>query len=81
MPVTALALIVVAAFIHAGWNFLVKRANGGVAFVWLYSAASAVLYAPIVIWLLITDPPTHYGPLHWLLIGVSGALHLLYAVS
>ena len=33
MPVSALALVVAAAFIHAYWNLLVKRAEGGAAFV------------------------------------------------
>lgn len=81
MSATALALVVIGAFIHAYWNLLVKRATGGVAFVWLFSLATAVLYAPIVLLLLVVDPPRHYGGMHWLLILISGALHLLYAVT
>jgi drug/metabolite transporter (DMT)-like permease len=81
MSTTALALVVIGAFIHAFWNLLVKRAVGGVAFVWLFSLASAVLYAPIVVALLVFDPPQHYGYMQWLLILISGALHLLYAVT
>ena len=81
MSATALALVVVAAFIHAYWNFLVKRAAGGVAFIWLFSLATAVLYAPIIILLLAVDPPEHYGGMHWLLILISGMLHLLYAIT
>src|SRR5688572_30672417 len=80
MSFGALALIVVAAFIHAYWNFLVKRAAGSSAFVWLFSLASAVLYAPLVIVLLIVDPPD-YGSKQWAIIVASGFLHLLYAVS
>ena len=34
----ALALILAAAFIHATWNFLLKRSGGGTAFVWLFGA-------------------------------------------
>ncbi len=33
----ALALVLVAAFAHAGWNALSKRAPGGAAFVWSQS--------------------------------------------
>jgi len=80
VSVTALALIVIAAFIHAYWNFLVKRADGGAAFVWLYSAATAVMYAPVIALLVIIDPP-RYDALQWLLILVSGVLHLLYAIT
>ena len=80
MPLTALGLIVAAAFIHAYWNLLVKRAAGGTAFVWLFSLASAVIYAPVVLLLVVLDPP-RYDALQWLLVLVSGVLHLLYAVT
>src|SRR5689334_4705248 len=80
MPLTALGLIVAAAFIHASWNLLVKRAEGGGAFVWLFSLASAVLYAPIVVALMLIQPP-HYGAFEIGLILSSGVLHLLYAIT
>lgn len=80
MSATALGLIVVAAFIHAWWNFLVKRAAGGTAFVWLFSLATAILYAPIIVVLIIFDPP-QYGALQWLLILSSGVLHLIYFIT
>jgi hypothetical protein len=74
MPLSALILIVAAAFIHAWWNLLVKRAAGGAAFVWLFSLASAVLYAPVVIVLWAIEPP-QYGWLEYALILSSGILH------
>ena len=43
----ALALILVAAFIHATWNFLNKKASGHGTFTWLVAVLSAVLYAPL----------------------------------
>jgi len=49
----ALVLILVAAFIHATWNYLLKRSGGGTAFVWLFATLSALLYAPLaaaVLW-------------------------------
>lgn len=80
MALFALSLILLASFIHAGWNLLAKRAAGGVIFVWLYSVASFVLYAPLVLYIVVTDRP-EIGALGWALIVSSGVLHLLYAVT
>ena len=80
MPLAALALVVGAAFIHAYWNLLVKRAQGGPAFVWLFSFATAVLYAPVIA-VLVWIEPLAYGWREWALIFSSGLLHLLYAVT
>ena len=80
MSTTALAFVVAAAFIHAYWNLLVKRAEGGAAFVWLFSLASALLYAPVIVVLVLIEP-LDYGPLAYALIFSSGILHLLYAVT
>jgi drug/metabolite transporter (DMT)-like permease len=50
MSPTAIVLIVVAAFAHAGWNLSAKRAGaGGVVFVWLYMALTVVLMVPIAV--------------------------------
>jgi drug/metabolite transporter (DMT)-like permease len=43
----ALTLIVSAAFIHATWNLLNKRASGHATFTWLVAVSSALLYAPL----------------------------------
>jgi drug/metabolite transporter (DMT)-like permease len=80
MSLTALALVLTAAFIHAYWNLLVKRAEGGAAFVWLFCLSSAVLYAPVVLVLVIIEP-LDYGPLAYVLIFSSGILHLVYAMA
>jgi drug/metabolite transporter (DMT)-like permease len=80
MPVSALALVISAAFIHAYWNLLLKRAEGGPAIVWLFSLASAAVYAPVVLILVIVDPP-QYGLAEYGLIISSGVLHLLYALT
>jgi drug/metabolite transporter (DMT)-like permease len=79
MSLTALALVVVAAFIHAYWNLLVKRADGAPAFVWMFSLWSALWYAPLVVALVIIEP-LEYGWREYALILSSGILHLAYAV-
>jgi len=43
----ALALILAAAFIHASWNLLNKRASGHATFTWIVAVLSAVFYAPV----------------------------------
>jgi drug/metabolite transporter (DMT)-like permease len=49
---TALALVLVAALLHAGWNALTKRAKDPLAFLWSSMGVAAVGLAPIalVIW-------------------------------
>ena len=73
----ALALVLAAAFIHASWNYLLKRSGGGNAFVWLFAALSAVLYAPLalaVVWW--TRPPLGWMALALML--ASAILHTAY---
>jgi drug/metabolite transporter (DMT)-like permease len=41
-----LGLILGAAFLHASWNFLLKRTGGGGSFVWLSSLLTTLIYAP-----------------------------------
>jgi drug/metabolite transporter (DMT)-like permease len=77
---TAIVLVVVAAFAHAGWNTSAKRAGaGGSVFVWLYAAMSVVLLLPIaVVDLLVTGRVP--APSWALALGISGLLHSAYFV-
>jgi drug/metabolite transporter (DMT)-like permease len=79
MSLDVLALVVAAAFAHAGWNLLAQPAVGGTAFVWLCAVAGTVLYLPVLVLALVADS----GPLGWPAVGLmagSGALHALYFV-
>jgi hypothetical protein len=49
MPIFAVLLIVVAAFTHASWNILAKRASGCRHFNWYYSAGAVVLWMPLAL--------------------------------
>ena len=54
MTPLALALVLVAAFAHAGWNALSQRAPGGAAFVWSQELVGTVCMVPVAalgIWL------------------------------
>lgn len=49
MTAAALALVLVAAVLHATWNLCAKRAGGGLPFIWLIGAIICTGYLPIVI--------------------------------
>ena len=77
MNSSAIILVLSAAFVHALWNLLAKRAGGGVVFIWLFASLSAVIYAPISIYIFWIAPP-RIGFLGLAFIFVSALLHLLY---
>ncbi len=78
MPLSALLLIAVAAFIHAWWNLLMKRAGaGGLVFVWGITAATSLVYAVPVLALL-RDDLAAVGVQIALAVLVSAAVHTLY---
>ncbi|MBI2311182.1 MAG: EamA family transporter [Betaproteobacteria bacterium] len=76
----ALALVLAAAFVHAGWNYLLKRSGGGTGFIWLFASLSTVIYAPValaVVWW--QQPPLGWAPLG--LMFASAALHTGYYLT
>lgn len=77
MTLLALALILAAAFIHATWNLLAKRAGGGPPFVWLFGALSALIYAPLAAAILLLQRPD-IGPAQILFMLGSGLIHCAY---
>jgi len=75
----ALTLILAAAFIHATWNFLAKRASGHATFTWLFAVLSALFYAPVAAALILF----YSASIGWVEIGFmagSAALHTAYFV-
>ncbi|TFJ94160.1 EamA family transporter [Lentibacillus salicampi] len=79
MSFLALTLIVISAFMHATWNYLAKRSEGGYAFVWLYMMITLVVFAPFVIGLLIF----RNVQIGWLELGFmlgSALIHLAYSL-
>ena len=78
MTLFALALVLAAAVFHALWNLLAKRAgDGGAAFVWLFGALSALIYAPLAAGLVFLQRP-HIGYVEISFMCGSGVLHLGY---
>lgn len=76
----ALALILISAIAHASWNLLAKRAAGGTPFIWLFCAMSAVIYAPLGLWVIFAQRP-HIGWLQLLAMVGSLVFHTFYFIS
>lgn len=77
---TALALVLVAAVVHAAWNLSAKRVlGGGARFVFLYYTVSAIVFVPIVaVALVLEDQRPQWT---WLLAAVVTAVfHVAYGV-
>lgn len=77
MSALALALVLAAAFIHATWNYLLKRSGGGTAFVFLFAILSALIYAPLALGIVWWTRPQ----LTWVsyaLIAASAVIHTAY---
>lgn len=81
MSALALALVVAAAFIHATWNLLAKRAaDGGAAFVFAYTIVSCIAFAPWTAYELARGAVALSWPVVGMLALTSG-LHLLYSLT
>lgn len=46
MNLTAFALVIVGALMHAYWNVQMKRARGGVGFIWVFTLVAVAFLAP-----------------------------------
>lgn len=81
MSALALSLVVAAAFIHATWNLLTKRAAAaGASFVFVYTVVACLAYLPWVAWELSRGSVAW----SWTVAGfltLSACLHLIYALS
>ena len=80
MPPSALCAVLLAALCHAVWNLQAKRAAGSRHFVWLYSAASVLVWTPFVAAVLLQGRP-HFGAAQYLALAGTAILHLLYSLS
>ncbi|HEU4366927.1 MAG TPA: EamA family transporter [Methylomirabilota bacterium] len=62
MSPAALALVVCAAALHAGWNAMAKRGGDPVVFLWLATVASTALLLPLGLWYLVTEGVSPAAP-------------------
>lgn len=80
MPILALGLVLVAALVHALWNFVAKKSGGDVRIALLSNIAQCIVWAPVGIWFIRRDV-AGFGVLQWSLVVASGAVHVLYFVT
>jgi len=64
MTGAAIVLVLSAAFIHASWNYLLKKSGGGIGFVWAFAVISSLLYAPLAVGVVIVQH-FQFGPRPW----------------
>ncbi|WP_322865810.1 EamA family transporter [Aquicoccus sp. G2-2] len=79
MTLLGFSLVLIAAFCHATWNFLVKRINAGPELVFLFSGLSVVLYLPFALWF--GRAIFSFTPLDFVFLGGSALLHTAYFVT
>lgn len=78
MPATAVALVVVAAVLHASWNVLTKRAADPLAFLWSSMGVAALGLLPFALF-IVRERGLEAAGLPFL--GASAAVHALYFVA
>jgi drug/metabolite transporter (DMT)-like permease len=75
--VLALGLVLFSAFVHASWNYLLKKSGGGTGLITAASMLSLVVYAPLVAaatWM----QGYQFQPIHLALMLGSGCTHTVY---
>ena len=77
MTALALGLVLFSAFVHASWNFLLKKSGGGAGLITATNLVSLAIYLPVA------AAVAHYSsyrfePAHFLLMLGSGLVHTAY---
>lgn len=71
----ALSIVLASAFLHAGWNYLLKKSERKVVFIWWFLLVAALLYLPLCLYYWPRAPISQTG---WLCIVATGLIHGLY---
>lgn len=80
MPAEALALVLVAALLHALWNLAAKQAGGGAHFALLCVLLTCVLWAPLGLalgWRVVPG----WGAAEWGAVALSAVVHVAYFLT
>ena len=76
MHILTITLVILSAAMHAGRNYLTKRAADKQAFVWWYEVVGLMLFTPLFIVYL---PAAEFAAVDiWVFILVSGIVHFIY---
>lgn len=71
----SLGIVLTAAFLHAGWNYLLKKSQKKIVFTWWFLLVALVLYFPMFFYFW---PKTMICAQGWTCIFATGLLHFLY---
>ena len=77
MPLTALALVIAAALLHAVWNIAAKKAGGGDAFMLMGALMVGVIWAPLALALGWREL-LQWGGAEWGFVLATTLVHLFY---
>jgi drug/metabolite transporter (DMT)-like permease len=81
MPFIALVLIIIAAFLHASWNFVAKKSGGTTIFAFLTALVTSILWLPVVGVIHLTTPEvgiSTWSTEAWLIVTCSALIHSIY---
>ena len=77
MNLTALALVIVGALLHAYWNVQMKRARGGPGFIWVFTLVAVAFLAPVGVLRLVQTG--WWSDARFLFVAAASALvHVVY---
>lgn len=71
----ALIIVIVAAFLHSGWNYFLKKSLDKLTYIWSFLLVSLVFYSPMFCYYWVRSDISMEG---WLCIAATGVLHFLY---
>ncbi len=70
-----MGIVLLSAFLHAGWNYLTKKSQRKIVFIWWSLLASLILFSPMF---FIYWPKTHISIEGWYCVVATGVIHALY---
>ena len=77
MSLYALALVITAAILHAGWNYLLKKCGGGIGVLTLSAIVATVALTPFSLFLIFVNDFAFTPTMIGVILG-SGVLHMIY---
>lgn len=79
MPLSALALVLLAGLLHAGWNIAAKKAHDDVRYAFFIALFTLLVWAPAGLYLAWRQLPA-WSATAWACVAASGLIHVLYFI-
>jgi uncharacterized membrane protein len=71
----ALSIVLASALLHAGWNFLLKKSDRKIVFIWWFLLMSVIIYFPALLYYF---PKVSIPAEGWFCIVATGLIHAIY---